>query len=298
LNAVIFGEVNAALTIFDRLKKIWGGWRNRSTEPVSVRFVKLFESHGVHRNQIPRFIGGALTLKDVRDDASLLDRLDDSLLEAACAHLAVRREWLDGADTQVHPCHDFYKRPEKFSTFLDQLQAKNPQGQLAGVLIAPSELSDDPDALIVLEEQIATIGEKPIHRYHLLNNWAYTYWKARVYLTACIAIAWKRNVYIRGITMPRKEIDAIAQGHYLLGWKGEGMWALGHKSWHPEDMALEPSAFLKDVDPERDNFGIKSGLAFWLELDRQGLMDWGFGEKRGARQLFEAELAKYAAADH
>jgi hypothetical protein len=285
------------MSIVGGLKKFWDFVRARKVESVATRFVRLFESHGVHRNQIPRFLGAGLTLKDMLSDGSLLEKLDEPLLEATCRRFAVRREWLDGADPQIHLYHDFYKWPQKFLLFLDELQAANPEGQLRGVVIAPAELSDHPDALIVLEEQIATIGEKPIYRYHLLNNWAHTYWKARAYLTACIAIAWKRDIYIHGIKMPRKEIEAIAEGHTLLGWKGEGIWALGYKSWDPEDMALEPSAFLKDVDPERDNFGIESGLTLWLELDQEGLMDWGFGQEKGARQLFQAELAKYSAAD-
>ena len=57
-------------------------------------------------------------------------------------------------------------------------------------------------------------------------------------------------------------------------------------------MALRPEVFLKGVDPEKDNYGIKSGLELWLDLDEQGLMDSGF--RTSARQTFEEELAKYS----
>lgn len=56
-------------------------------------------------------------------------------------------------------------------------------------------------------------------------------------------------------------------------------------------MALDPELFLKDVDPERNSFGIKSGLKLWLELEEQGLMD--IGMQKNARTLFEQELTKY-----
>jgi hypothetical protein len=45
-------------------------------DSVVSRFVRLFETHGVHRNQIPRFLGVGLSVRDVQDDASLIDKLD------------------------------------------------------------------------------------------------------------------------------------------------------------------------------------------------------------------------------
>lgn len=290
--SIVLDQVEAALSLWSRFKNWRHSKSNQSAESVATRFVRIFESHGVHRNQIPRFFGHNLTLKDVQDDASLFVKLDETILEAACKRFAVRREWLDGAETQVHPCHDFYKHPEDFSDFLTQLKSANPDGELGGLLIAPNENGCLANALIILEERVGSVGEKPIYRYHLCNDWVFSYWKARVYLTACIAIAWKRNVYIHGLRVPGKEIESLSEGQTLLGWKGEGAWKFSRRrKWYPEDMALKPEAFLGGVDPERDNFGIKSGLGLWLELEEQGLMDTGI--KVNARQLFEQELAKY-----
>lgn len=107
---MVLDEVDAALSLWDRFKKWHHTRKNPPVEPVASRFVRLFESHGVHRNQIPRFFDHGLTALDMLDDDSLLAKLDEALLEDACVRFAVRREWLDGADAQVHPCHDFYKR--------------------------------------------------------------------------------------------------------------------------------------------------------------------------------------------
>lgn len=293
----MIGEILTGMNILEKLGKFWNWVRGRksaSTETIVTRFVRLFESHGVHRNQIPRFIGHGLTLKDVQDDASLLAKLDEPLLEDACEMFVVRREWLDGAETQIHPCHDFYKYPEKFAGFLTSLKNNNFDADIQGVLIAPEELGDT-DALLILQETIGFVGEKPIYRYHLCHNWLFTYWKARAYLTACVAIAWKENAFVHGVRLPNKEIEKLAEGMTLLGWKDEGIWELGIATWHPEDMALEPGAFLKDVDPEIDNFGIKSALGLWLDLEEKGLMDTGMGADFSvkAKQLFQQELEKY-----
>ena len=93
-----FGDAIATLKALDQLAKRYRAWRN---PPVASRFIRLFESHGIHRNQISRFIGHDLTLKDVQDDASLLAKIDEPLLEAVCERFAVRREWLDGAEPQI-----------------------------------------------------------------------------------------------------------------------------------------------------------------------------------------------------
>lgn len=268
------GEILSALNIVEKLGRFlsWGlGKRKRPQETVAGRFIRLFESHGVHRNQIPRFFGHGLTVQDVQSDGSLLPKLDEALLQAACDLFAVRREWLDGADTQVYACHDFYKHPENVAGFLDALKAANPGGDLHGDLLAPKQ--GEGEALIVLYETIGSVGDKVVYRYHLLNNWLFDYWKARAYLAACVAIAWKHNVFIRGVYLGGKVIAELAEGKRLVGENGGGLDSYPGRRWYPEDMSFKPDAFLKGVDAERGNFGIVSAIDLWLRLDEQGFMD-------------------------
>lgn len=293
----MIAEIMTGLNILEKLGKFWNWIRPQKNgapvESVATRFISLFESHDVHRNQIPRFFGHGLLPKDVQDDASLLAKLDEAMLDAACTRFAVRREWLDGAESQVYPRHDFYKHPEDVAGFLESLKANNPEGELDGVLIAPEE--GEGEALLILQETIGPVGDKPIYRYYLCNNWLFEYWKSRAYLAAFVAVAWKHKVYVRGVFMPRKELDRMATGDGLLIPRNEGVWAYGGKKWHPEDMALMPDVFLRGIDPERNDFGITSGLELWLSLETQGYMDTGLGmyEGKSVRQLFEQELCKY-----
>lgn len=290
----MLGEVLSGLNVLDRIVKFWD-WlrakRHPPAETLGARFVRLFECHGVHRNQIPRFINHGLSIKDVQDDAALLGILDESILEAACERFAVRREWLDGAEERVYLLHDFYKRPEEFSGFLDQLRRDNPDREIIGVLLIPEESNSEANALLILQETIGFIGDKAICRYHICDNWRFSYWKARAYLTACVAAAWRRRVYIHGARMLANELQELGEGHVLVGSKGGDIWGLSRKSWDPEQMALDPAAYLDGIDPEQDDYGIKSGLKLWLELARRGLMDAGSGAS--AVERFEHELAKY-----
>ena len=293
----MIGEILSGINILEKLSKFTSWVRGRKSIPadtIVTRFVRLFESHGVHRNQIPRFFGHGLTLKDVQDDDSLLAKLEEPLLDAACNMFSIRREWLDGADTQIHPCHDFYKYPEKFLAFLLELKNENFDAHIEGVLIAPEELGNS-DALMILQETIGHVGEKPIFRYHICHNWRFSYWKARAYLAACVAIAWKERVFIHGVHLPKIEIVKLSEGETLLGWQGEGIWKFGSVTWHPEDMALLPKAFLEGIDPEEDKFGIKSALKLWLDLEKKGLMDIGQSSVicETPRLAFQQELKRY-----
>ncbi len=289
----MLSEVEAGLNLWERFRNWLDAKRNPPVESVAARFLRLFESHDVHRNQIPRFFGHGLSLSDVQDDASLLPKLDDTILEAACALFAVRKEWLEGAGSLVYPSYDFYKHPEKVSGFIETLRANNPDGELSGVLLAPDE--NIGEALVVLQEVIGGIGDKPVYRYHLCNNWLFEYWKSRAYLTAFVAIAWKRGVYIRGISMPQKEIERMTTGEVILSPRVEGDWALSGKKWYPEDMALKPEAYIRGIDPEKNKFGITAGLQLWLDLEQQGYMDTGIQMNEGVsvRKLFQQELARY-----
>lgn len=287
----MLGEISAVLSIWNWLKKNLLKREPPQTESVATRFVSLFESHGVHRNQIPRYFGYGLSLQDVQDDVALMAALDETLLEAACEHFAVRREWLDGAEPQVHPCHDFYKDHERFADFLGFLKEERANVSLRGVLVAPIVQDQNANALLILEEAIGELGEKEIYRYHLCNNWDFSYWKSRAYLTACVAIGWQRKVYVHGRYADQKEINVLSEGKMLLGWHGEGIWSMGYKRWHPEDMALNPNVFLEGVDPERDKFGYKAGLSLWLRLEEEGWMRTGFDEN--VRHLFQQELSRY-----
>ncbi|MRR49822.1 MAG: hypothetical protein EG825_02730 [Rhodocyclaceae bacterium] len=292
----MLGEILTTLNIGEKVWKFIGSFRQTKLpqeELLSSRFVRLFECHNVHRNQIPRFFGSGLTVKDVSDDQSLLSKLEEPLLDAACTLFGVRREWLDGAEPQVYSCHSFYKDPGGVLPFLTKLKEANPEGQLGGILIAP--VGEEGEALVLLNEIIGWVGDKPIHRYHLCNDWTFDYWKARAYLTAFVAICWKHGVHLRGTYLPEKEIKRIADGEALI-CSEDGDPGVGRtKLWYPEDMALKPDVFLAGVDPERDQFGIKSALKLWLDLEQQGYMDTGLAmtSEEAIRATFEAKLAGY-----
>ena len=290
----MFGEIDSFLSIIDRIRKWWRCKEesgNQKFDSIAARVVALLESHGVHRNQIPRFLGHGLKLVDVETDARLMEKLTDQILDDVSIRFSVQREWLDGATDQIYQVLDFYKQPRVFLEFVKKLKKQNPDRDISGLLLNPAYSLGRNESLIIIQECIGYIGEKPIYRYFLCNYWPFSYWKARAYLTACISIAWKNEIYIHGLKLPANKIDQLAGGRVLLGWKGDGFWELGLSGWDPEDMTLSPEKYLEGVDSEMNNFGIISALRLWLSLDEEGFMDSGFGSN--ARDLFSEELRKY-----
>jgi hypothetical protein len=288
----VIDQLVAAVDLFDRMKDRYRKWRNPPQESVTSRFVRLFEAHGVHRNQIPRFFGHGINLSDLHSDDSLLLKLDETVLEDACDRFAVRRTWLDGADPQVYPYHDFYKCPSDFAQFVAQLRADNPNGELSGILVSPSEQASNAPAIFVLQEYIGELGDKAIHRNHLCTGWVFEYWKSRAYLTTCIALAWKAGIYTHGRVAAPATISGYADGYSLLD--ADEFNRLVRSGWYPEDLALDPAVFLDKLDFEKEDYGVRAGLKLWLQLQQEGLMDLGH-HSADARLKFQAELEKYQA---
>lgn len=286
----MLGEISAGLSIFDFMtkwsKKLFG--RNEpETESIASRFFQLFEEHGVHRNQIPSLIDHGLTIADIQNEETLFKCLNEELLNYVCKLFAVRREWLDGADTQIYPLHDFYKWPERFGEFLDSLLVNKKAYEITGVVLAVKDPKVNDGALIVLEEQVGSVGNKPVYRYHLCNNWTYGYWKARVYLTACVALAWKKNVCLMGRYVEQSLIDRYQSGDVFFEYSIDHALPLRGAHWHPEDMTVKPEAFLDGVD--EGCFGKISALDLWLVEEEKGLMDANL-PYTNVRQAFESKI--------
>ncbi|MDN3679294.1 hypothetical protein QWZ04_02995 [Vibrio tapetis subsp. quintayensis] len=289
---MIFGEIESFVSLLERvIKPLKQHKVIKNNDLISTRLVEICEAHGVHRNQIPKILGSGLALYDVKNDSTLLKKLDDDILNKAAELLGVNRDWLDGASNEIYPTYDFYKDSEGFQEFLTN--KLNSGFELDGVLLTPTKNYKYHGALLLLQEKIGELNGNPYYRYYLCNNWRHNYWKSRVYLTTCISMCWLNKIYIRGLSVTPSYLESLANGTTLLNFKNDGIFNINGKSWYAEDMALLPDIFLKDLDPEYQKFGIKAGLSFWLEMHSLGFMNCGI-ENNDARLRFLKELEKYA----
>lgn len=288
---MVLGEIDAALDIWKKGRN-WLRSRRRSTEStVSNRFLNLFEAHGVHRNQIPRFFGRGITLKNVQSEDNLIDALTEDVLHDACDMFAVNRSWLDGASEQVYCIHSCYKSPETFKELIDDLveKGKNCRGYLLLGRKGRLPEYEQYDAVLVIQEEIGCLDDKAICRFHLCDHWIFDYWKCRAYLAACIGYSWSRKAYVMGQYADRSTVGEIAEGTVLLQcheWGG-GLASYG-QIWYPEDLTLTPETFLQGLEGRDDFFGERKGLELWLELESKGWMRNEYG--LSSRTEFESKL--------
>lgn len=276
----LFGEVESFFNLWERVKS------KSKAEPTLVsRFVEVFEKHGVHRNQIPRFFGHGLTLKNVSSDEKLIEKLTETVLQDACDLFAVRREWLDGVSDEIYDVHHFYKYPAEFEKFIQKLNSDSDEtGRLWGKVIIPSSKNPRSDALFFIEELIGYVGNEPISRYHLTGTWQYDYWKCRAYLAACVSVACRNGCHVNGSVVNRKYLKNVTQGLEFID--PQVLRSSGNR-WEPEDMAYVPHVYLKDLDKSGRERSEKFALEFWLLLAGDGWLD---GYSPASIDEFEREL--------
>jgi hypothetical protein len=290
---MIFSEINAIASLIEKVFKIFKKSKNKNilnNDTISLRFINLFESHGIHRNQIPRAFGHGITISSVQSDKDLLIELTEQALVDACILFNINREWLDGTDNQIYPTYDFYKNPKEFQIFVDTLLSKS-QYKIDGVLLVPCEKKSGQESLLLLQEIVGYIEENPYYRYYLINNWFYSYWKSRAYLTSCIATCCAKKILVKGLYLPSSTIKIISSGNTLMPMGKCGIYHFCGKKWHPEDMILLPDEFLKGINPEINKFGLKAGLKLWLELESNGHMTSGL-EDKNTKIKFKTKLEK------
>lgn len=262
---MIVGEINSAISRADRLSKWWRSRKHADT--VASRFVSLFNAHGIHRNQIFRLLGRPLSIAKLQTDEVILESTTADLLDQAATLFAIRRDWLDCATDEIYPLHDFYKKPEQFRMFLDEILSRR-VGDISGVILVGESDRHEQTGIIVIEESIGFLDQKPIYRYHLCNNWFFDYWKSRAFLTACIAAAWNNKLCLLGRRVPIELVRKYSSGTAFLEHRGDTALPLAGQMWHPEDMAVKPESFLKGIS--EGDFGRHQRLIFgcsWTTRD-------------------------------
>jgi len=294
---MIFKKINDEIDALASLdKKVFGSKQPVAEQSsVSSRFVDLFEIHGVHRNQIPRFFGNGLTFTDVETNTKLLPKLTLELLQAAADLFAIRIEWLEGVDEQVYPIHHFYKHPEWYAEFLHKIVSSGEDRVLVR-LVCSTAPDYEQDAVLVIEETFSYLGNEPVVRYHLCGDWVNKYWKSRADLAACIAITVKQIGFIRGFKTSAR-VDQFAEGHGFVSelyslpyaFKRDWLFRKRFEIWNPETWTEDPVAFLNGVD--EGDFGKSSALERWLSYFDKGVMDTGYNTE-STQSEFKILLAK------
>jgi hypothetical protein len=158
-------------------------------EKVALRFIELFEQHGVVVTQIPKLLPG-IELAQLSSPASLLPALTNDVLNAACTLFGVRREWLEGASEQIYEHRYCYKSPTRF---FDELASIERRAMVAPVRALTTQKQLDLHAPtsqrveLVMVEVAGWLGDEAIESYRPFSDgWEWGYPPCRLQLKAMI----------------------------------------------------------------------------------------------------------------
>jgi len=245
----------------------------KNIDTVASRFIALFESHGVHRNQIPVFFDHGLTLYDCADESELLKKLDTQTLKDAAELFGVNLEWLQGASSEIYDIPSFYKDNNACEKYLTEFKRNKPDAQITTYVLtakADKRYRDENNAVIFIAEVIGNINDREIYRYHLAGKVQNDYWKARTYFAVCCTLLIKYGFHPKGKIIDEDWLIKLNKGQTLIGYDysdGSQNFILPSCGmWYVDEFLECPDKYLAGVNPEIDNFGHIAALQMWLEF--------------------------------
>ncbi|MDV6345710.1 hypothetical protein [Nitrosomonas sp. Is37] len=204
-------------SIFNKFRNVLN-WNNK-VNPVNLipqRFILAFKDHGIVASQIPRLLP-QIQLSNLKSENTLLQVLNYEILEQTAQLFGIRRQWLEGVDNQIYEFHSCYKDPAVFFNDLISFCHRKDTSLFLPVRAFTTRKGLDftdteyqPLAL-VLSEQIATLDDKDIFRYHIFNDeWDWSYAPTRIQVKAMVRlVSAVINVQIPLYVIEPNDIEAL-----------------------------------------------------------------------------------------
>lgn len=182
-----FVDINIASSI----KYLKWKAKSDSAAKVALRFLKLFDDHGIAVSQIQSFVP-QVTLDKLTSLEALLPVLTNDVLNTVATLFGIRRTWLDGIDDRLYDSAGCYQYPARFFEVLQEIPLDDNLVSLRALYSARQlDKTKHAEQLIalVLTEKIGILGETNIYRYHpLCDIWDWSYDKCRIQLKAMVRL--------------------------------------------------------------------------------------------------------------
>lgn len=162
---------------------------NNSSLVVTTRFLQVFREHGVTETQIPNLLP-AISLAAIASPEKLLEALTPKVIEQTSQLFGIRREWLEGVADKIYDLNCCYKVPERL---FERLASINADHYSLRILSTHKQLdrhsTEDQRLALILVENIASLGEQEINRYHIFaDGWCWNYEPTRIQVKAMARI--------------------------------------------------------------------------------------------------------------
>jgi len=218
------------------------------------RFISVYTSHGISINQISSFVDPAFGLKvsDFKNKDSILEVIDDEILNWTCNAFCIERDWLDGTSERIYQHRNYYKNVEGFIRLFVKLKNEYCDG-FEIYLIKNGELypnlfvHTENCVIIILRYPLKKINKKTIYAYvPISTQWKWGYWRTRYQLKSIIYICYRLQprTYIEGYDMDMETINKILTGLIFPGPEIDKL-EFKQYTWYPEDYSDLPSESVK-----------------------------------------------------
>jgi hypothetical protein len=290
--------INSGFQLFKNLKSLpFNKGKDVSSNTLNTipeRFIYLFECHGVHRNQIPAFFGHGITLHAMTDLAELNKQLTPEILQQASSLFGVRQDWLECVSDKIYNVPDFYKHPEEFELYIAKL--KQTTNELWCYVLRTrqsAQRGDDSDGAFLFVETIGVVNNREVVRYYPVGHLRIGYWKSRADFAANCGLLIKSGIHQVGKYTDKDWLKKLNCGTVMPKYDyQDGSLAVALSgAWHIDEFFERPEHFLKGVDAEANNFGLRSAINRWLRWSAKGYFDaFDDGSHPRCRKLFERKL--------
>ncbi|MBO2535090.1 hypothetical protein [Rummeliibacillus suwonensis] len=173
------------------------------------RFVQVYEAHGIKQNQIAFFIDKEfnLQLRDFKDNASILQVLNDDLIKWTCEKFGIQRDWIDGTSEKIYGRKDYYKQIERFIDDICKIIREGEEVELYAFKDGELDRADENhDVILLLRYPIDKINSRIIYKYVPIETyWMWGYWRSRFQLKAIFFICERLHIFIRGYDLKERK---------------------------------------------------------------------------------------------
>lgn len=248
----------------------------------------------MHRNQIPAFFGHGITLHAMTDLAELSKQLTPEILQQASSLFGVRQDWLECVSDKIYNVPDFYKHPEEFDQYITEL--KQTTNELWCYVLRTrqsAQRDDDSDGAFLFVETIGVVNNREVVKYHPVGHLRIGYWKSRADFAANCGLLIKSGIQQVGKYADKDWLKKFNCGTVIPKYDyQDGSVAVASSAvWYIDEFFERPEHFLKGVDAEANNFGLRSAINRWFYWSAKGYFDAFDDDSHSrCRKLFERKL--------
>jgi len=209
---------------------------------LAERWLSIFDNHKIQRSQIPTVLARReLPPVYFHRWESVLQVLNDDLIEETCRLFNIDRRWLDG--DSPHPFRPLWLdgRLRAVLRGMVEMRSRNKETTVIGLKSKRSGLEEDPNQLVsvVIRSTVTVLNDQPVDCYLPVAtgpNFEWSDEKARRYLKEIFIAGHYLDMYLSGLTLDKRTIAALSEGELFpdVAFK-----RTKHAVWHPDDFIFD-----------------------------------------------------------